>query len=99
VPRPPPRLLRRTLSVTALLWAGFHLAVALVGTPLPTPAASVPLVVASAAAAMLELRRNRELLFHANLGVSPASTGLVAVIAAAVLEALFQLAATAAGMR
>jgi hypothetical protein len=99
VPLPPPRLLRRTLSTTAVLWAGFHLALALLGTPYPVPAAAVPLVMASAAAALLELRSSRELLFHANLGVRPASSAFIAVVAAAVLEVLFQLAVSIAGVR
>lgn len=96
---PPPRLLRRTLSVTAMLWAGFHLALAMLKNPLPGPAAAVPLVAATVAAALLDLRRNRELLFHANLGVSPAPVALVSVVAACVLEALFQVAVHASGLR
>jgi hypothetical protein len=88
VPYPP--LAGRICLVTFVVWAAFHIALLMLGIPLPAFPAMLLLVAAPAAATWLDMRR-AEHLFFANLGISPTWSGAAAILAAAFLEAAYQV--------
>lgn len=88
----------RIARAAALVWVVLRVAVALNGLFLgerrllvPGPGTALLLVGLAALLVWLALHRDGQHLFHANLGVSPAWSFGVALLAAGVLEAAAQL--------
>ncbi|HEX8393379.1 MAG TPA: hypothetical protein VF665_13630 [Longimicrobium sp.] len=88
---PYPPLFWRIARTTVVLWAAFHVALAVLGVVVPAPPASAVIVAVCAAAVWMDLARGDH-LFFSNLGVSPGWSAWVAVAVGCALEVPLQIA-------